>query len=353
MRILVTGGAGFIGSALVRHALGPNCKDYEILNIDKLTYAGHLESLAGVSHLPNYTFAKVDICNAKKVTQIVGNYAPDAVMHLAAESHVDRSIDGPRVFLETNIIGTYNMLQASLTYYRGLSVAKQKDFRFLHISTDEVYGALGQKGAFSEKSPYQPNSPYSASKASADHLVRAWHHTYGLPVLTTNCGNNYGPFQFPEKLIPLTILKALRGEDIPVYGKGENIRDWIYVDDHVRALLLVLEKGTVGESYNIGVQGEQKNIEIVKQICKILDRLRPQSQTYVKQITYVDDRPGHDFRYAIDNRKVLSELDFKAEEDFSSGLEKTVQWYLDHQETWCKSILNEPDVISPRQEGAA
>lgn len=340
MKILVTGGAGFIGSALIRHLIKNT--SYEIMNVDKLTYAGCPESLVEVQDSEHYHFAQIDICDQDGITKLLRDFKPDAVMHLAAESHVDRSIDGPMAFIETNIVGTANLLQCSLEYWRTLDADAQKTFRFQHISTDEVYGSLGAEGLFEETTPYDPRSPYSASKASSDHLVMAWFHTYGLPVVITNCSNNYGPYHFPEKLIPLVILNALDGKELPVYGKGDNIRDWLFVDDHARALHLVLETGVVGETYNVGGRNERTNLEVVETICDILDDLasedRPaDKQNYRELITFVTDRPGHDKRYAIDATKLEDELGWKAQEDFDTGIRKTVQWYLDN-EWWWKPI---------------
>jgi dTDP-glucose 4,6-dehydratase len=334
MRILVTGGAGFIGSAVIRHIIKNS--DYEVLNVDKLTYAGNLDSLKEISDSERYKFAQVDICDKDAVSSLFGEFEPDAVMHLAAESHVDRSIDGPGAFIQTNIIGTYTMLEAACSYYNGLSDEKKEKFRFHHISTDEVYGSLGEEGLFTETTPYDPRSPYSASKASSDHLVSAWYHTYGLPVLITNCSNNYGPYHFPEKLIPLVILNALHEKELPVYGKGDNIRDWLYVEDHAKALLMVVEKGIPGETYNVGGRNERTNLEVVKTICRTLDeeRPRPAGGKYEDLITFVKDRPGHDKRYAIDATKLETELGWKAEENFDTGIKKTVKWYLDNEWWW-------------------
>ncbi|MBI3777148.1 MAG: dTDP-glucose 4,6-dehydratase, partial [Gammaproteobacteria bacterium] len=327
----------FIGSAVIRHLILHT--GATVINVDKLTYAGNLESLAAVSAHPRYRFERVDICDAKEVERVFRTHRPNAVMHLAAESHVDRSIDGPAAFIETNIVGTYTLLQAARAYWSELPAAAKSAFRFQHISTDEVYGSLGATGLFSEDNAYEPNSPYSASKASSDHLVRAWHHTYGLPVVTTNCSNNYGPYQFPEKLIPLVILNALEGKPLPVYGKGENVRDWLYVEDHARALCLVLEQGRVGEVYNIGGHNEQKNLDVVRAICGLLDELVPNSKfaPHSKLINFVQDRPGHDQRYAIDAAKIQRELGWKPIETFASGLRKTLQWYLDNRD-WCRHV---------------
>lgn len=335
--ILVTGGAGFIGSALVRQLINETkCK---VINVDKLTYAGNLQSLAAVSDSPRYRFEQVDICDAHEIARVLREHQPDAVMHLAAESHVDRSISGPADFIQTNIVGTYTLLEAARSYWNGLDAQRKAAFRFHHISTDEVYGSLGDSGFFTEATAYEPNSPYSASKASSDHLVRAWHHTYGLPVVTTNCSNNYGPYHFPEKLIPLVILNAVNGKPLPIYGKGDNIRDWLYVDDHARALRLVLEKGSLGETYNIGGWNEKTNLEVVQSICAILDELHPQGAPHNKLITYVQDRPGHDRRYAIDASKVAHDLGWKPQETFDSGLRKTVEWYLANT-AWVQGVTS-------------
>jgi len=387
-RVLVTGGAGFIGSNLVRLLVRSG---HEVLNIDKLTYAGNLASVRDLEAAPNYRFLLADICDASAIQAAFADFRPDAVMHLAAESHVDRSIDGPGTFIQTNILGTYTMLQAAREHWEarasessgseaGVSEGEKGSaacaldfhtsftatpklrnseaptpstetpkhrntetlaFRFLHVSTDEVYGSLGETGKFTESTAYSPHSPYSASKAASDHLARAWHDTYGLPVLVTNCSNNYGPYQFPEKLIPVVILKALRGEPIPVYGAGANIRDWLYVEDHAEALLAVLETGTVGETYNIGGNNELRNIDLVRRLCDILDDLRPRPDgtPYSDQITFVTDRPGHDLRYAIDATKIKSDLGWQPKQDQQSGFQKTVQWYLDH-ESWWQEILS-------------
>jgi dTDP-glucose 4,6-dehydratase len=334
MKIIITGGAGFIGSSLTRLLLSNS--EHEVLVLDKLTYAGNLDSLAPVQSEEGYRFSQTDICDQSALKSVYEDFKPDAIMHLAAESHVDRSIDGPGEFIQTNIVGTSTLLQVTLSYWKSLTLEQQNKFRFHHISTDEVYGELGATGLFTETTPYSPNSPYSASKASSDHLVRAWHHTYGLPVLITNCSNNYGPYHFPEKLIPLVILNALDGKALPVYGKGEQVRDWLYVDDHARALRIVLEKGQVGQTYNIGGHNEKQNIEVVKAICQHLDELRPREdgKAYEQQITFVQDRPGHDLRYAIDASKIQRELGWTPSETFESGLRKTVQWYLDNKTWW-------------------
>ncbi|MBS0040982.1 dTDP-glucose 4,6-dehydratase [Shewanella sp. M16] len=340
MKILVTGGAGFIGSALIRYILS-NTED-SIVNLDKLTYAGNLESLAVVESNPSYQFEKVDICDRAELDRVFSAHQPDVVMHLAAESHVDRSIDGPAAFIETNIIGTYQLLEAARHYWRGLDAERQSQFRFHHISTDEVYGdLLNMTDLFTEKTSYAPSSPYSASKASSDHLVRAWQRTYGLPAIITNCSNNYGPFHFPEKLIPLMILNALEGKALPVYGNGQQIRDWLYVEDHARALYRVVTQGVIGETYNIGGHNEQKNIDVVMTICELLEELAPTKPNGVNRysdlITYVDDRPGHDLRYAIDASKIAAELGWHPEETFHSGIRKTVEWYLTNQ-SWCQHV---------------
>ena len=333
MRILVTGGAGFIGSAVTRHIISHS--EDEVCVLDKLTYAGNLDLLAPVAANPRYSFVRADICDRKAVDRVFADFAPDAVMHLAAESHVDRSIDGPAAFIETNVVGTFTMLEAALAYWRSLDAAKKDGFRFLHISTDEVFGTLGREGLFREDTPYAPNSPYSASKAGSDHLVRAWRETYGLPTVTTNCSNNYGPYHFPEKLIPLTILNALEGKPLPVYGRGENVRDWLFVDDHAEALTLVVRKGEIGQTYNVGGRNEKRNIDVVELICSILDEIRPQAgRSHKELITFVTDRPGHDARYAIDCSKIERELGWTPKETFESGLRKTVQWYIDNPEWW-------------------
>ena len=337
MKLIVTGGAGFIGSAVIRRVLATT--DWHVINLDKLTYAGNLESLANESKNPRYSFQQGDICDREMLKELFQKVQPDAIMHLAAESHVDRSIDGPSEFIQTNIIGTYALLEEARAYWSGLPEERRKKFRFHHISTDEVYGTLGATGLFEETTPYAPNSPYSASKASSDHLVRAWHHTYGLPVVTTNCSNNYGPYQFPEKLIPLVTLNALEGKPLPVYGKGDNVRDWLYVDDHADALLVVLQRGKLGETYNIGGHNEQKNLDVVHGICDLLDQLKPDGQGPRRRlITYVKDRPGHDQRYAIDAGKIQSELGWKPKETFHTGLKKTVEWYVHHADSWCRRI---------------
>ncbi|SDR06089.1 dTDP-glucose 4,6-dehydratase [Brevundimonas sp. 374] len=338
MRILVTGGAGFIGSALVRRLIEHT--DHEVLVFDKLTYAGVLSSLDRVASSNRYSFFQGDICDTDAVSKAFREFRPEVVAHLAAESHVDRSIDGPSAFIQTNMVGTFVMLDRALDYWRGLNGNAKAAFRFHHISTDEVFGSLGEDGFFTETTPYDPRSPYSASKAGSDHLVRAWGHTYGLPVLVTNCSNNYGPYHFPEKLIPLIIIRALSGEPLPVYGDGSNVRDWLFVDDHARALQVVFETGTPGETYNVGGNAERKNIEVVTAICSILDRLRPKAEgKYADQITYVTDRPGHDHRYAIDASKIRSDLDWSPSVTFEQGIEQTVIWYLKNQ-SWWQDILD-------------
>lgn len=337
MTIMVTGGAGFIGSAVVRHLIRET--DATVVNVDKLTYAGNLRSLADVAGHPRHHFERVDIVDAGAVGGLFARYRPGAVMHLAAESHVDRSIDGPAEFIRTNIVGTFTLLEAALSYWKGSDGAVRDGFRFHHVSTDEVYGSLGAQGYFTEETPYAPNSPYSSSKASSDHLVRAWHHTYGLPTIITNCSNNYGPYQFPEKLIPLVVLNARAGKDLPVYGRGDNIRDWLYVDDHVRALVRVLTEGRIGETYNIGGHNEKTNLEVVRALCALMDELVPDSPhvPHESLIRFVTDRPGHDRRYAIDAGKIGRELAWFPQETFESGLRKTVTWYLDN-EAWCRDV---------------
>ena len=338
MKLLITGGAGFIGSALVRHIIRHTSDS--VVNVDKLTYAGNLASLAECSASPRYAFEQVDICHRAELDRVFAQHQPDAVMHLAAESHVDRSIDGPAAFIETNIVGTYTLLEAARSYWGGLDSAKKSAFRFHHISTDEVYGDLhGTDDLFTETTPYAPSSPYSASKASSDHLVRAWQRTYGLPTLVTNCSNNYGPYHFPEKLIPLVILNALEGKPLPVYGQGEQIRDWLYVEDHARALYTVITQGRIGATYNIGGHNEKRNIDVVRSLCALLDELQPRAdgQSYATQITFVTDRPGHDLRYAIDAQKIQHELGWVPQETFDTGLRKTVAWYLDNLD-WCRQV---------------
>ncbi len=339
MKLLITGGAGFIGSAVIRHLLSE--ADSQVLNLDKLTYAGNVESLASVSDNPRYQFALGDICDRDMVSSLFAEFQPDVVMHLAAESHVDRSIEGPAEFIQTNIVGTSVLLEVARSYWGNLPVGRKANFRFHHISTDEVYGSLGIDGLFTENTPYDPSSPYSASKASSDHLVRAWHRTYGFPVLVTNCSNNYGPYQFPEKLIPLMILNALDGKPLPVYGDGQQIRDWLHVEDHARALCRVVAEGQVGGTYNIGGHNEKSNLEVVHAVCDLLDELRPCPPngivSYRDLMIFVADRPGHDQRYAIDASRIQAELDWVPEETFESGLRKTVQWYLDNS-TWCQHV---------------
>jgi len=336
--IFVTGGAGFIGSAVVRHLLDHT--QVFVVNVDKLTYASNLASIPQCAGHPRYAFAKVDIANASGIRALFAQYKPAAVMNLAAESHVDRSIEGPAEFIQTNIVGTFTLLQETLTYWRSLTPFERNSFRFLHVSTDEVYGSLGTSGLFTETTAYAPNSPYSASKASSDHLVRAWHASYELPTLLTNCSNNYGPYHFPEKLIPHIIIKGLGGEQLPVYGDGQNVRDWLYVEDHVKALELVLQRGRVGESYNIGGRNERRNLQVVETICDLLDRLQPlENGPRRNLISFVPDRPGHDRRYAIDASKLENHLGWSAVENFESGLEKTVGWYLAN-EPWWRAILD-------------
>lgn len=338
MKILITGGAGFIGSAVIRHIIQNT--NNQVLNIDKLTYAGNLESLKEIDQHSNYEFKQIDICDTERITAAIDAFQPHAIMHLAAESHVDRSIDGPAAFIQTNIVGTYTLLEAARKYWMSLDAEAQQNFRFHHISTDEVYGDLeSTTDLFTETTSYAPSSPYSASKASSDHLVRAWHRTYGLPVIVTNCSNNYGPYHFPEKLIPLVILNALDAKPLPVYGNGQQIRDWLFVEDHARALYKVLTEGVVGETYNIGGHNEKQNIEVVKTICKILDELKPQAngQAYESLITFVKDRPGHDLRYAIDATKIQNELGWTPAETFETGIRKTVQWYLNNLD-WCHRV---------------
>ncbi|HZG30287.1 MAG TPA: dTDP-glucose 4,6-dehydratase [Ensifer sp.] len=332
MRVLVTGGAGFIGSALVRYLVRDVGAD--VLNIDKLTYAGNLQSLKPIENAPNHRFLRADICDGEAIHEAFATFQPDYVMHLAAESHVDRSITGAADFIKTNVNGTFNMLEAARHYWNGLPEDRKAAFKMLHVSTDEVYGSLGDNGLFEETTPYDPSSPYSASKAASDHLATAWERTYGLPVVISNCSNNYGPFHFPEKLIPLVILNALDKKPLPVYGTGANIRDWLYVDDHARALWLIVKEGRAGQKYNVGGRNERRNIDVVKQICAILDELRPNGGSYADLITYVTDRPGHDARYAIDATKLETELGWKAQENFETGIRKTVEWYLDNGWWW-------------------
>lgn len=340
MKLLVTGGAGFIGSAVIREIIRHS--NDQVINVDKLTYAGNLENLTEIESNERYLFEKVDICNTKELERVFNHHQPDAVMHLAAESHVDRSIDGPADFINTNIVGTYTLLEVARKYWKGLGTERRQLFRFHHISTDEVYGDLeGTDELFTENTPYAPSSPYSASKASSDHLVRAWHRTFGLPTIITNCSNNYGPYHFPEKLIPLMILNALEGKPLPVYGTGNQIRDWLYVEDHARALLKVIQEGKIGETYNVGGHNEKQNIDVVKTICELLEELAPQKPEHIKSyqdlITFVTDRPGHDIRYAIDASKIDKDLGWKPQESFDSGLRKTVQWYLANMD-WCKRV---------------
>ena len=338
MKILITGGCGFIGSNLIRHLL--TSSTHRIINVDKLTYAGNPSSLGDFADDPRYTFCRLDIADLEAMRGVFARHGPDAVMHLAAESHVDRSIDGPAAFIQTNVIGTFHLLTAAAEYYRGLASQRATSFRFLHVSTDEVYGALGATGEFTESTPYDPHSPYSATKAASDHLARAWMTTYDLPVIVTNCSNNYGPYQFPEKLLPLMIIKALGEQKLPVYGAGENIRDWLYVLDHARALCSVLENGRVGQTYNIGGDSQRRNIDLVRSLCGILDELNPRRRgRYEELITFVSDRPGHDFRYAIDSTKIRSELGWRPQFDLETSLRQTVHWYLNHRDWW-QSILD-------------
>jgi dTDP-glucose 4,6-dehydratase len=334
MRVVVTGGAGFIGSALIRHLIGET--SHEVLNFDKLTYASSLTSLASVAHHPHYRFVQGDICDNTALARIFSDFDPDGVIHLAAESHVDRSIDGPGAFIQTNINGTFALLQAARRHFERLSPERREAFHFHHVSTDEVFGSLGPTGKFTETTAYDPCSPYSASKAASDHLVSAWGHTFGLPVLVTSCSNNYGPYQFPEKLIPLCIIKALSGARLPIYGKGDNIRDWLHVEDHVRALTLVFEKGRPGQRYAIGGDSERRNLDVATGLCDALDRARPRSDgsSYRSLITFVTDRPGHDARYAIDAAKIRRELGWQPRNTFEAGLEATVHWYLEHSAWW-------------------
>jgi dTDP-glucose 4,6-dehydratase len=334
MKVVVTGGAGFIGSAVVRHAIRHT--DWHVVTVDKLTYAGNLESLAEALDHPRHRFHRLDICDRPAIDRLLATEAPDAILHLAAESHVDRSIDGAAPFIQTNLVGTWTLLEATLGYWRSLPSAQRERFRFQHISTDEVFGSLAATGRFTEETPYRPNSPYSASKAGSDHLVRAWHHTYGLPTLATNCSNNYGPYHFPEKLVPLMIIRGLRGETLPVYGQGDNVRDWLHVEDHAVALLAVLERGRVGETYNVGGDQERRNIDVVRSICDLLDEMLPQSphRPHAGLIRFVTDRPGHDLRYAIDAGKIARELGWRPSRSFEDGLRQTVRWYLDNRAWW-------------------
>ncbi len=329
--VLVTGGAGFIGSAVCRHLVGAGAN---VLNVDALTYAGDLSSLSTIGNATNYRFARIDVCDRRAISEAFQSFRPDHVIHLAAESHVDRSITGSDAFIQTNIMGTFSMLEAARAFWLELPPAKREEFRFLHVSTDEVYGSLGEEGLFAETTPYDPSSPYSASKAASDHLVSAWARTYGFPAVVSNCSNNYGPYHFPEKLIPLIILNAIQGDPLPVYGAGTNVRDWLYVEDHARALDLIVSHGRVGEKYNVGGRNERRNIDVVRGICAILDRLRPTGRSHEALITFVADRPGHDLRYAIDASKLERELGWRALETFDSGIEKTVRWYLDNEWWW-------------------
>lgn len=334
MKLLITGGCGFIGSAVVRHVIRDT--DWTVANVDKLTYAGNLDSLAEAANSNRHRHFRIDICDRPALDTLFDEVRPDAILHLAAESHVDRSIDGAAPFIQTNVVGTYTLLDAALAYWRTLDSDARQRFRFQHISTDEVFGSLGPDGKFTERTPYAPNSPYSASKAASDHLVRAWHHTYGLPVLTTNCSNNYGPYHFPEKLIPLIIIRALRGEPLPVYGKGENVRDWLHVEDHAEALTLVLRRGQPGESYNVGGDSERRNVDVVRAICRLLDEMLPHSphRPHERLIQFVTDRPGHDARYAIDASKIRRELGWQPRRNFEQGLRETVRWFIDNRSWW-------------------
>jgi dTDP-glucose 4,6-dehydratase len=332
MRVIVTGGAGFIGSALVRYLVIE--KGCEVLNVDALTYAGNLASLKLVAGKPNYRFLRANICDREAMMRAIAGFQPDRIMHLAAESHVDRSITGAADFIQTNVIGTFTLLETARDYWSNLKGRAKETFRFLHVSTDEVYGSLGEEGLFTEDTPYDPSSPYSASKASSDHLATAWHRSYGLPVVVSNCSNNYGPYHFPEKLIPLTILNALARERLPVYGKGENVRDWLHVEDHARALDLIIERGRIGETYNVGGRNERRNIDVVRRICTVLDEVAPSNRPREELIEFVTDRPGHDARYAIDATKLETELGWRAQENFDTGIVKTVQWYLDNEWWW-------------------
>ena len=346
-RVFVTGGAGFIGSCFARHLIAES--DYDVLVYDKLTYAATLTSLDPIAKNPRFKFIQGDICDKDMVSKAITVFDPDLIVHLAAESHVDRSIEGPQAFIETNVVGTLVMLQAALTHWTSLPRERSEHFRFHHVSTDEVFGSLGDTGYFNEETAYDPRSPYSASKAGSDHLVRAWHHTYGLPITVTNCSNNYGPYHFPEKLIPLVILRALHGEELPVYGRGENIRDWLYVEDHARAIRLVFEKGISGSTYTVGGKSERKNIDVVNSICSILDRIKPRTdgKSYAEQIRFVADRPGHDHRYAIDGTKIERELGWSPRVSFEQGLEATIRWYLEN-ESWWRPLLERGQATARR-----
>ena len=348
MRILVTGGAGFIGSAVVRHLV--EVIGAEVLTFDKLTYAGNLENLRAIADAGNHRFLRADICDRQAVVSALQEFQPDRIYHLAAESHVDRSIDGSADFIVTNIVGTHTLLEAARHYWLALPADRRENFRFLHVSTDEVYGSLGANGLFTEDTAYDPSSPYSASKAASDHLVMSWHRTYGLPAILSNCSNNYGPYHFPEKLIPLTILNAMHGQPLPVYGQGQNVRDWLYVEDHARALHMIASHGRLGEKYNVGGRNERRNIDVVQSICAILDRVRPAQRSHADLITYVTDRPGHDFRYAIDATRLETELSWKAQENFESGIEKTVLWYIEN-DWWWRPLRR--DVYGGERLGAA
>ena len=332
MRVVVTGGAGFIGSAVVRHLVLE--KRYDVLNVDNLTYAGTETSLQAIRGEPNYRFLRADICDGEAMSRMLSDFQPDRIMHLAAESHVDRSINGAKDFINTNIVGTFTLLECARAYWSNLEPKRREAFRFLHVSTDEVYGSLGEDGLFTEATSYDPSSPYSASKAASDHLAKAWQRTYGLPVVVSNCSNNYGPYHFPEKLIPLIVLNAMEGKALPVYGNGANVRDWLYVEDHARALDIIAERGRIGETYNVGGRNERRNIDVVMRICDLMDRMRPRETPHSQLVTYVTDRPGHDARYAIDATKLETELGWRAQETFDTGIEKTVRWYLDNEWWW-------------------
>ena len=351
MKVLVTGGAGFIGSAVVRHLIRDT--EYSVINIDKLTYAASPEAIEDCAQSERYAFEQIDICDVASVRSAFARHKPDAVLHLAAESHVDRSIDGPGEFIQTNIVGTFNLVQAARAHYEALAGAARDRFRFHHVSTDEVFGALSPTDeAFHEETPYRPNSPYSASKASSDHIVRAWGETFGLPVVSSNCSNNYGPWQYPEKLIPVLVMKSIDGEPLPIYGTGENIRDWLFVDDHARALGMILARGRLGESYNVGGDAERTNLDVVRAVCREMDALRPENAPHDQRIQFVTDRPGHDFRYAIDARKIRSELGWTPSRDFDQGIRETVRWYVDNEEWW-RSLRAKSTTVGQRAGLAA